>query len=154
MNIIVKRLKQMADAGAPRYVKSARNDYLKITKNLDSFMDIYKDKYIDIYEQTHDKSKLEEELSSDINEEIAAEAYRFDTAFVDYIYCGDLASVIYDEIEENGKDHNDDNVLIKHIEKVLEPYTSLGEYIVDHGPTADSDKNIHDAVEEFIEENF
>ena len=148
MNRILKRI---ADAGAPKYKKAAQNDYSKLTKNLISFMDIYKDKYIDLYKQTHDPSALEEELSLDVKEAIISGDGQI---FSDYIYGGDLASHMYDEIEDNDKDPNDDNVLDEHVRKVLKPWTNLEEYIAENGPSADSDKNIHNAVEEFIEDNF
>ena len=149
MNRILKRI--IADAGAPKYKKAAQNDYPKLTKNLISFMDIYKNKYIDLYKQTHNPSALEEELTSDVNKAIISGDGQL---FTDYIYAGDLASLMYDEIEDNDKSPDDDNVLDEYVRTVLKPWTNLEEYIAENGPSADSDKNIHDAVEEFIEDNF
>ena len=140
-----------ADSKSPKYLKAAQSDYLKLTKDLISFMDIHEDKYVDLYEKTHDPSVLEEELSSEVDEETKL---GLQSVFSDYIYGGNLSDVLMTEMEEKGMDPDDDNEFFKYSEEVLSPWDGVHDYIAENGSTKESDHNIHEAVEEFIEEHF
>jgi hypothetical protein len=149
--IRVKKRLITADSKSPKYMDAAKGDYLQLTKNLVSFMDIHEDKYTDLYRQTHDPSVLEEELSSEVNEEIQL---GLESVFSDYIFGGKLSDVLMAEMEEKGMDPDDDNEFFKYSEEVLSPWDGVHDYIAENGSTKESDHNIHEAVEEFIEEHF
>ena len=149
--ISMKKRLIKADSKSPKYIDAAKDDYLKLTKDLVSFMDIHEDKYIDLYEKTHDPSVLEEELSSEVNEEIQL---GLQSVFSDYIFGGKLSDVLMAEMEEKGMDPDDDNEFFKYSEEVLSPWDGVHDYIAENGATKESSHNIHEAVKEFIEEHF